>query len=87
MVMTPVLQCISLSPLLLVCCQASHERAAACAQAESLAAQLSSKGRECDAFQAALLSEQRRVDELQAVRSRVMGKEHAAGRWRQQRAR
>lgn len=52
-------------------CQVSHEREAACAQAESLTVQLSSKGSECNAFQAALLAEQRRVDELQVVSLRT----------------
>ena len=53
--------------------QALRERDASGAQAESLAAQLSSKARECDAFAAALAAEQRRVDELQMVRANREG--------------
>jgi len=51
------------------CCshQASHERDACSAEAESMAAQLSSKARECDTFQSTLVSEQRRIDELLQV--------------------
>ena len=51
--------------------QVGHERDACIAQAESLAAQLSSKARECDTFQSTLSSEQRRVDELQQVWTEV----------------
>lgn len=47
--------------------QACHERDACSAEAESMAAQLSSKARECDTFQSTLASEQRRVDELLQV--------------------
>eukprot|EP00955_Chlamydomonas_euryale_P021283 225101-Chlamydomonas_euryale.AAC.13 len=61
--------------------KACHERDAASAHAESCEAQLSSKCRECDAFQAALLSEQRRVDELQQVRLLVMWCPTWSWRW------
>ncbi|GAX80587.1 hypothetical protein CEUSTIGMA_g8024.t1 [Chlamydomonas eustigma] len=47
--------------------EVTQERDASFAEAQSLAAQLSSKAKECDTFQSTLLSEQRRLEELQQV--------------------